>query len=466
MIVKKVSPQTKTVPILTNQSSPNRQNIDTVSLPCRNNDTDFSPKRKYNDNKITPILAKNSVKNGLKMGYNSAKKREFQPYGALGNDWSFATPKSKTMKKWALLRISKEYTAWRRFDTNGNIYAKGQNLKESSMKEGSWRRPQVCSCMTVQPHTKIKDIEFWKKNGSGDIILRGLHLCGSVWTCPICSKRITAFRAREITQAGEAHKAQGGELLLFTYTFPHYFGDSLNKNLDRFRAAHRKFRSGKAWAIWKEKYSWIGAIRGLEVTHTNNGWHPHFHELHFIKNISDEEINKIKYDLLLRWQKFLRHEGLIPHDEKYFHRAFDARRSTKVDYIAKFCAPSYGLELAGSPNKKSKKGLAPFQILQSILNSGINKKKYYIALWRDYTEAFFNKRMLVWSRGLKERFHIEEIEDNAIMEYKPENAVFEGSIKRENYFALLKKGNFDEFLAFLERHTFIETFNKYFLNSS
>lgn len=49
-------------------------------------------------------------------------------------------------------------------------------------------------------------------------------------------------------------------------------------------------RKGKLWDKFKQKISFEGLIRSLEVTHGKNGWHPHTHELWFIsKDIEQED---------------------------------------------------------------------------------------------------------------------------------------------------------------------------------
>lgn len=51
----------------------------------------------------------------------------------------------------------------------------------------------------------------------------------------------------------------------------------------------RKVKQGKAWTQGRDRFGWLGDVRALEVTHGDNGWHPHIHALVFLKDWTDKD---------------------------------------------------------------------------------------------------------------------------------------------------------------------------------
>ena len=59
-----------------------------------------------------------------------------------------------------------------------------------------------------------------------------LITCGSVWTCPVCSARISEQRRQELKLAMTNWRKQVGSVYLLTLTNPHYCGDNLKQLLE------------------------------------------------------------------------------------------------------------------------------------------------------------------------------------------------------------------------------------------
>ncbi|MFZ4761095.1 MAG: hypothetical protein ACOYLX_23255, partial [Burkholderiaceae bacterium] len=130
--------------------------------------------------------------------------------------------------------------------------------------------------------------------------LAGLMTCGSVWTCPVCSARVTEARREELTTALGRWSERGGLAMLLTVTFPHPLdrfewndapnptpsvrlqreSDLLAGLVERFGKALRSWKGSRAYRAVMEQLKHAGSVRSLEVTVGDaNGWHPHTHDL-------------------------------------------------------------------------------------------------------------------------------------------------------------------------------------------
>lgn len=266
----------------------------------------------------------------------------------------------------------------------------------------------------------------------------GLMVCGSVWVCAVCATRITEERRQELSRALET---TGMAFYLVTYTVRHTLRDSLPSMLDRMLSAFRKMKSGKAWQHLISDYGWVGSIKSLEVTHGNNGWHPHQHELVILdQKLSKSAQNGLKSELRHKWRSALNKLGL----DASWDVGVDLRGTSQdvENYIAKFghqpieTGWTITHEIAKQPTKKGKiGGRTPAQLLCDYGNGDIRSGR----LWFEYALAFKGKKQLVWSKGLREILAIGlEIDDKAIAESVPDGSEILATLNREEWQAIIR----------------------------
>lgn len=250
----------------------------------------------------------------------------------------------------------------------------------------------------------------------------GLMVCGMVWVCSVCAARITEERRQELTRALEV---TGFTPYLVTYTLRHNKKNSLTELLNATLIAFRAMKSGKAWQYLKDDYGWVGSIKSLEVTHGNNGWHPHQHELVMLDEpLSKSAQNGLLSDLRLKWDGVLRKRGF---DASWDHGVDLRATSDDVqDYVAKWghqpIVKGWGLEheLTKQPVKKAKMGgRTPSQMLADYGDGDLVAAR----LWKEYAYAFKGKKQLVWSKGLRGILGLGvELEDAEIARSIPQGA--------------------------------------------
>lgn len=257
--------------------------------------------------------------------------------------------------------------------------------------------------------------------------LAGLMTCGSVWACPICAQKITNKRREELQQAVNTWAGQGGKVLLMTLTFPHARFDNLAGMNEQFGAALKKFKNSRTYKntfgteAKPGRYGRIGSVRSLEVTHGVNGWHPHTHDLVFVKHDGFLEDGQSLQALKKEWFFCLHAVGLAAMSElnDVLLHGLDVRGGDyAAEYIAKYgrepqLTEGWGLadELTRS-HAKVAAGLhaTPFMLLKWAGDGDEEAAN----LFREFASAYDGKRMNHWSAGLKKRLAIAEEDDDAL----------------------------------------------------
>jgi hypothetical protein len=273
----------------------------------------------------------------------------------------------------------------------------------------------------------------------------GLVTCGSVWSCPICVAKIQERRREEIAQAVNWAHALGLQPVLITLTFPHKFWQQLRKLLAQQADALARLRKGKKWDKFKAAIGYEGMIRSLELTHGQNGWHPHTHELWFVKK--DASADEIKAHLQRFWLSACERAGLISSDSAdkceisaFLAHAVDVKGNCSAsDYLAKQDDSRYwgvDRELAKGSSKAGKaKGLHAFALLKQAESCKKSARLYLV-----YSLAMRGKRQIFWSKGLKDRVGVNEISDELLADQERDAADELGRLDLDDWKTVRRAG--------------------------
>lgn len=295
------------------------------------------------------------------------------------------------------------------------------------------------------------NVEVWKHTKMQKAFYNGLLVCGSVWNCPICAAKISEKRRLELKQAFNAYKAEDGHMAFLTLTFSHSKFDSLQDILNKFLKASKRFKSGRAYQDIKKQMGIEGTIKALEVTYSdNNGFHPHSHEIIFYKN--ECNFDEVKKMLWIMWKNACEAVGLSA-NEQYgltLQSGEDAN-----EYLSKFGRGNWSLEQemtkAHIKKGKNESSLTPFDFLKYYLES---EEKKYLRLFQEYAMVFKGRRQLVWSKGLKKRFAIEDKTDEEVAKERTEEADLLGLIDYKDWKIILKYDLRSELLNTIEQYGF------------
>lgn len=276
-----------------------------------------------------------------------------------------------------------------------------------------------------------------------------LMICGSVWTCPICAAKISERRKKEIEAAANVHTESGGQLLMVTLTFSHgrldKVADLLGDTEVRtgLRGALKRWRNSRTYKRVIEEMGLIGLVRNLEVTWgSQNGWHPHLHELWLVdKDLSASKLARLKAELFDSWLSACRQSGLpSPNRQRGVHIV---KAKSPAEYLQKWGREErWGVssELAKSHIKTSSnpKGFTPFDLLRAI-DECSPQSDFYASIFRDYAKAFFGARQCYWTPGLKAAFGIDDLSDEALAERQDDDAFEVCTITAEQWKTVLEQ---------------------------
>ena len=329
--------------------------------------------------------------------YNSTYHKAFQE---IDYEYKSQCDHDKTVIASSLLVNTYEYnfrnSTEKRFDLLYGI----QKLKGMS-------KFQVRNCMSFMPKKGDPlQVDLVKKH-DGRLAMNNLKYCSSVWLCPVCSSRIAAERRKELAQAVESSDAY---TVLITYTLQHDRSDKLEDLLNALRRAVNKVKSGRWYEAYLQEHEIIASASSLEFTHGSHGWHPHYHQLLFLRKKPNPD--RIHDQLSERFTHFLMKDGQYASS---FH-GIDVRSSRKdvSGYISKWNVID---ELINVQYKKGRsESLNVWQLAQLAVSGDPEASR----LWLEYAKASYRKKALQWSRGARELLGIgQEETDEEIAQEDP-----------------------------------------------
>ena len=263
---------------------------------------------------------------------------------------------------------------------------------------------RTSACMRLRapvPGGSLADIEIMKGIHQ-KAFYQGLYVCARVWHCPVCAAKISERRRVELKAALHEAGARGMRAHFVTLTVPHGVGDNLQELLGRLSDALKRLSCGKhaiKGTIERDLPGEVlhGYIRALEVTHGQNGFHPHFHLILFTSKGVDPLFLEGAYRAA--WQRACRLAGLpVPSWE---HGVTVQDGSKAGEYASK-----WGLEdemTKAHMKQTRRKGATPWGLLRAVLDGDDPDypPERATALFRVYAEAFAGRRQLYWSNGLR-----------------------------------------------------------------
>lgn len=244
--------------------------------------------------------------------------------------------------------------------------------------------------------------------GSDRAFFRGLQMCGNVWACPVCARKIQYTRRGEIRQAVNKARSTGYKVTMLTFTHPHYVGQPLAKLIDMHNRAVKRFRQGRWFQGFKSHTGYIGSISSAEVTFGKNGWHWHTHVLYITKHDCEDCDFFDAYILRKRWLGCLKAVGFECNDEYVLGHGLDVMFDCHAsDYLTKMGLGSWGAEneLSASHAKEAGEGgKTPFGLLSAD----------DVSHWQEYVLATKGRKQIIWSRGLKHWVGLDDISDEEL----------------------------------------------------
>lgn len=269
---------------------------------------------------------------------------------------------------------------------------------------------RLSACCYVSFAESVELVKQTRANGDVSAVVRGLVTCQSVWSCPICSARISTVRRAELNHLLAYSRAEGHSVVMLTLTARHNRSTELVPFLSAMKRAGQILRQSRGWRA----LGLVGSVAAQEVTHgARNGWHVHSHLLLVVPGSPDAALAAVE-GLRSEWLRSLGKVSLTGETA-----AFQVQSAAAAgEYIAKFGAAE---ELALGHVKQGRgASRTPWQLLRDAAEGD----RQAGVLFREYSLAFKGRRQLVWSRGLKALCGLNDISDAEISDGSaPENEV-------------------------------------------
>lgn len=190
---------------------------------------------------------------------------------------------------------------------------------------------------------------------------------------------------------------------MLTLTIRHERMSSLRRTRAGLTEAWRLLWQGTRGQRLRESWGVEHYIKALEVTHGENGWHPHLHVLVFHRGVIGDVDRRNMFEAWCDVVKRALGAAFVPD----LAHGIDVRESRKDDYLAKL-----GLEVTSHRSKHGKKGNRhPWEIAKDAV-AGDSKSR---RLWQVYGFAMLGARQLTWSRGTRAFFSLRERDDDGVL---------------------------------------------------
>lgn len=233
------------------------------------------------------------------------------------------------------------------------------------------------------------------------------HIQCRSWACPICAHKRAYLRAKEIEQALLASRARGYKQLFITFTLPHSSAEGARQVLDNLSLSYHRFLMSRPLRRLLDKHGYVGQIKSVDFTLTDNGCHAHYHTVYTFATASQlvELAQEVSEAFIKCWDDAVRRatgkriswrHGLdvemidLPTGE-------DEQAEALAEYVAKV------ISIYSSRADKDKGSITPFDLLE-------DGNDEYRARWLDWYYAQRGVRRLVFSRGLKAKLGIGDAE--------------------------------------------------------
>lgn len=223
-----------------------------------------------------------------------------------------------------------------------------------------------------------------------------LWTCARLWQCPVCAARISEHRRKTLSSQLAILPYQP---IMITYTVRHNRQQTLTELIKLVGTAKKKFRQGRAWQRLEKEYGLVAAVRALEDTHGESGWHVHMHELVLMQSDLGLRLIDLTHELKERWIATVQKLG---GDADYDHGlAVTASSDDVADYVAKIgkddflTASTWKLEHEITKSVV-KLGRAGGRTANQLLHDyRFNSDLRAGMLWKEHATAFKGRKQLV-----------------------------------------------------------------------
>ncbi len=273
-------------------------------------------------------------------------------------------------------------------------------IAETETKNG--RSPAICQCGRA-----IKG-EAASVYLTEDAKIYNEHIHCRSWACPICAHKRAWARTLELEQAILAAAERDYRQLFITFTIPHTKRQKTKTVLRHLNDAYHAFRNDRKVKKLLAELGFVGQIKSLDFTFTDNGIHAHFHTVWIFDTPEQlEQVAATCYRVMLdAWD-----DAVTKETGRHISRrhGFDiemieipAGDAEQAEAIALYTAKVISIYAASAD--KDKGSVTPFDLLD------LDREEEYKPIWQDFYKGSKGVRRIVFSRGLKDALGVVPVE--------------------------------------------------------
>jgi len=284
----------------------------------------------------------------------------------------------------------------------------------------------VCNCgRNVIPD---QDVEIWERARGQDEVIKvsykNLIRCGSVWSCPECSYKIRTTRRDELMTMFKGLQSDGYHLIFLTLTKRHKLVDSKYYDKSMFKSYTEDWRKTNTCRIIRDLKAQFGInnIRTVDFTYSYvNGFHPHLHivlayKIEFKKlnpTIVGQIISESYTEKWLSLNKSATMEcqkAEVVGNQDYKYGESIMRYIAKVTLVHEMTDAKHAKNITGI-------NINPMAIPDMLRTGeyGYYTREQLIEIYRDFGFKVKGIRFMGYTKGLKEKYLIEEKTDQEVV---------------------------------------------------
>lgn len=307
-----------------------------------------------------------------------------------------------------------------------------------SENRGGRVRRLLDTAAKVMPESRIsrcfrqsspRSVEVMIYNTPAGAKFHGLYCCGDIWMCPRCSTSYLLRRREELLDIVTNAVAQGYHLYLLTLTMSHRPSTLLADERESFGLARRRLFNRRTFQDIRKRVGKVHRVRAVEVTHGENGWHYHSHEILLVPGaLTEHEMDRLNETWIRTCQEIGGHASL--------ERGFVLQPGSSGDSLATYVS---GVVDETSCLHKAARG--GNRTVWQILEGAGQGSKLDLRLIEEYSDAMRGQSRIQMTAGTKQfKSHVtieQLVEKEAAEEAASEYVI---SLTSEEWNALCSRG--------------------------
>jgi hypothetical protein len=347
----------------------------------------------------------------------------------------------------------------------GRVQKQRNNSSAPIAEPSKWARVDWLHANSKQKRLRLCGVA----GSGGDVVVgrrgseatvAGVLRCGSR-ICPECGPRIAAETREQMRRTMEWWTSKPhGKLWFGTLTLRHRLDQDYGLLLDAVQECWQAATGGRGWMRDREQYGIAHSIRVIEEKWSVNfGWHVHVHFVLFIDTRADcaGGVSGLLSSMFLRWSRRADALGLaapLLRGQDLHEVTTDGAADRLSRYFAKQSTSvsdpdAMSWEMTAGEQKKGRASLTAGQILAWAIAGelyvgqlwgraregervrGEHGQAIARLLWEQYESARKGRRVIAWSRGLREAAGVREMTDAELLEQAEAREVSEDRVQLE-----------------------------------